>query len=41
MAPSASFDKTISVFDMHRNTAQKGFTDDESQMVSVQDREGE
>ena len=26
---------------MHRNTAHEGFTDNESQMVSVQEREGE
>ena len=31
--------KTISIFDMHRD--REGLTDDESQMISVQDREGE
>lgn len=40
MAPSGLFYKTISNFDMH-NATHEGFTDDESQMVSVQDREGE
>jgi hypothetical protein len=41
MAPSGLFYNTISNFDMHRNTTHEDFTDDESQMVSVQDREGE
>lgn len=41
MAPSGFFYKTISNFDMHHNATHEGFTDDESQMVSVQDREGE
>ena len=42
MAPSGSF-KNISISDMHRNTTHEaeGFTDNESQLVSVQDREGE
>ena len=40
MAPSGLFYKTISIFDMHHNTTHEGLTNDESQMVSVQDREG-